>query len=297
MRGSGRRWLHPFAAMLLLVSSAAALAEVAIPPVARVTDLTGTLDAAQQQALNQQLATLEQDKGSQLVVLMVPTTQPETIEQYGIRVAEAWKLGRKGIDDGAILLVAKDDHRVRIEVGYGLEGAIPDAIAKRVIEEIVLPQFRQNNFAGGVVAGVDALDKTIRGEALPPPPTRGRSGDSNGDNRFALIGFVFILALGVGRALKSIFGTGLAAGVVGLGTGALAALVTSSLLLGVAAGVLGVVVAAVLLAGGGGGFGGGFGGGLGGLGYGIGRGGGGLGGGGFSGGGGGFGGGGSSGSW
>ncbi|MDB5987580.1 MAG: beta-propeller protein methanol dehydrogenase [Nevskia sp.] len=286
----------------LLIASVGAIlcaqADVAVPPVARVTDLTGTLDAAQTQVLSAQLASLEQDKGSQLALLMLPTTQPETIEQYGIRVAEAWKLGRKGVDDGAILLVAKDDHRVRVEVGYGLEGAIPDAIAKRVIDEIMLPHLRQNDFAGGVIAGIDALAKTIRGEALPSTPQHARRGTSGGDNRFALIGFVFIFALGIGRVLKGIFGTGLAAGAVGLGTGALVALLTTSLLFGAIAAVVGILIAAVLLAGGGGGFGGGLGGGLGGLGYGLGRGGGGFGGGGgFSGGGGGFGGGGASGSW
>jgi len=287
---------HGLRALLIAALGAVlcAQAEVAVPPVARVTDLTGTLDAAQTEALNAQLTALEQDKGSQLALLMLPTTQPETIEQYGIRVAEAWKLGRKGVDDGAILLVAKDDHRVRIEVGYGLEGAIPDAIAKRVIDEIMLPHFRQNDFAGGVIAGIDALGNIIRGEALPPPPPRASRGKPGGDSRFTVIAVVFIFALGIGRVLKGIFGTGPAAGVVGLGTGAVVALLTASLLFGALAAILGIIIAAALLAGGGGGFGGG----LGGLGYGIGRGGGGFGGGGgFSGGGGGFGGGGASGNW
>ncbi|HET6492660.1 MAG TPA: TPM domain-containing protein, partial [Burkholderiales bacterium] len=115
-------------------------AEVAIPPLtARVTDLTGTLSAAQRTALEERLAAFEAKKGSQVAVLLVPTTQPETIEQYAIRVAEQWKLGRKGVDDGVLLLVAMQDRTVRIEVGYGLEGALPDATAKRIVEEYIVP--------------------------------------------------------------------------------------------------------------------------------------------------------------
>ena len=126
---------------LALLWTAVAAAEVAVPPLsARVTDLTGTLDAGQRAALEARLEAFERAKGSQVAVLIVPTTQPETIEQYGIRVAEAWKIGRGGtIDDGVILLVAKDDRALRIEVGYGLEGALPDAIAKRIIEEVIVP--------------------------------------------------------------------------------------------------------------------------------------------------------------
>jgi uncharacterized protein len=123
--------------VLVLLLNGAAHAEVALPPLThRVTDLTGTLDAQQAQTLEARLAEFEAKKGSQLALLIVPTTQPETIEQFGIRVVQAWKLGRKSVDDGALLLVAKDDRALRIEVGYGLEGVLNDATANRIIDEV-----------------------------------------------------------------------------------------------------------------------------------------------------------------
>jgi uncharacterized protein len=156
---------------LALLAVTAAAAEVPVPALsARVTDLTGTLDAGQRAALEARLETFERTKGSQVVVLVVPTTQPETIEQYGIRVADAWKIGRGGaIDDGVILLVAKDDRTLRIEVGQGLEGVLPDAIAKRIIEETIIPQFRSGDFYGGIADGVERIIAVIEGEPLPPP--------------------------------------------------------------------------------------------------------------------------------
>ncbi|HSD60573.1 MAG TPA: YgcG family protein, partial [Burkholderiales bacterium] len=152
-------------------------AEVPVPPLqARVTDLTRTLSGGQQAALERRLAAFEQKKGSQVAVLIVPSTRPETIEQYAIRVAEQWKLGRKGVDDGALLLVAKDDREVRIEVGYGLEGVLPDATAKRIISEVIVPRFRQGDFAGGIDAGVGRMISVIEGEPLPPPQQRASGG-------------------------------------------------------------------------------------------------------------------------
>jgi uncharacterized protein len=151
----------------------ASLAQVAVPALtARVTDQTGTLSASQRAALEARLKELESRKGAQLAVLIVPSTQPETIEQFGIRVAESWKLGRKGIDDGLILIVAKNDRKLRIEVGYGLEGVVPDAIAKRVIDEIIVPRFRAGDFSGGIEAGMDRLIRLVDGEPLPPPARR-----------------------------------------------------------------------------------------------------------------------------
>ena len=136
---------------LLLLLGNPAHAEVAVPTLAaRVTDLTATLSAAEKQQLEASLAQFEAKKGAQIAVLIVPTTQPETIEQYGIRVAEAWKLGRKGVDDGALLLVAKEDRSLRIEVGYGLEGVLNDATAKRIVAEIIVPYFKRGDFHGGV---------------------------------------------------------------------------------------------------------------------------------------------------
>ena len=156
--------------LLALLLSGAAHADVAVPPLTqRVTDLAATLDAQQTQALESRLAEFEANKGAQLAVLIVPTTQPETIEQFGIRVVEAWKLGRKGVDDGALLLVAKDDHTLRIEVGYGLEGVLNDATAHRIVDEIIVPHFKRGEFYSGVESGVTAMMRVIDGEPLHRP--------------------------------------------------------------------------------------------------------------------------------
>ena len=158
--------------LLLLTACGDVLAQdlVPVPPLrGHVTDLTGTLTSQQVASLDESLAAFERDHGSQIAVLMVPTTKPEAIEQYSIRVAEAWKVGRKKIDDGVIVVVAKNDHRLRIEVGYGLEGAIPDAIAKRVIQEVMAPHLVEADFYGGLRAGTAQLMKLIEGEQLPPP--------------------------------------------------------------------------------------------------------------------------------
>jgi uncharacterized protein len=148
----------------------AAVADVAVPPLTgRVVDQTGTLSSGDIARLTQTLRDLEARKGSQVTVLIVPTTQPETIEQYSIRVADAWKIGRKRVDDGAILVIAKDDRRLRIEVGYGLEGALTDVTTKRIIDEIITPRFRSGDFAGGIAAGVGRIVGVIDGEPLPAP--------------------------------------------------------------------------------------------------------------------------------
>src|SRR6202161_4757804 len=155
---------------LLMCWAFAAFADVAVPPLSgRVVDQTGTLSAGDISALTQTLKNLETRKGSQVAVLIVPTTAPETIEQYSIRVAEAWKIGRKKIDDGALLAVAKDDHKVRIEVGYGLEGALTDVTARRIIDEVITPKFRSGDFAGGISAGITRIIGVIEGEAWPKP--------------------------------------------------------------------------------------------------------------------------------
>lgn len=248
---------------------------------ARVTDQTGTLSAAVKQAIEARLADLEARKGSQLAILVLPSTGQETIEQFGIRVAEQWKLGRKGVDDGVLLLVAKDDRTLRIEVGYGLEGAIPDAVAKRVIEEVITPRFKAGDFEGGIGAGVDALIGLIDGEPLPAPPAASTGAFSSAlfDDLFPVaILFIFV----VGGIMRAIFGR-----LLGASVASGVAFVAAWLLAGVflAALVLALVVFIITLAGGGGGRIGGGGGGWS------------SGGGGFSGGGGGFGGGGASGRW
>ena len=171
MRGL-RSLLAIVAGVALTLANAGADDRQAIPDLhARVTDITNTLDGTQKQTLESELAALEQRKGAQLGVLVVPTTSPEDIAQYSIRVFDAWKLGRKGIDDGALLVVAKNDHRVRIEVARGLEGAIPDAAAARIIREYITPKFRAGDFYGGIHDATGMLTKLIDGEQLPPPMT------------------------------------------------------------------------------------------------------------------------------
>jgi uncharacterized protein len=281
------------AGLVLLFTFALAGADVAVPPLAaRVTDLTGTLSGGAVARIEAKLAALEAKKGSQLAVLIVPTTQPEEIEQYGIRVAEAWKLGRKGVDDGAILIVAKNDRRVRIEVGYGLEGAMPDAIANRIIAETVTPHFKLGDYDGGVEAGIDQMISVVNGEPLPEPDQKWEHHGRGLGSMLPLLLIVVFVASGV---LRSIFGRFFGSLATGGLAGGIVWLLSHLMPIGIGAGVVAFLFA--MLAGsstrrwtGGGGWGGGLGG--------FGRGGfGGGGGGGFGGGGGGFGGGGASGSW
>ncbi len=167
-----------------------------------VVDTSGTLAAADRQALVAKALALQQRKGSQLQVLIVPTTGGETIEQYARRVFDQWRLGREGVDDGVLLLVAINDRRVRIEPGYGLEGAIPDAIANRIIQEYLVPQFRAGDYSGGIAAASSALIGLIDGEPLPPPVSSHRqSSDAGGGS------WMFGLFLGVmaGSLLAGIF--------------------------------------------------------------------------------------------
>ena len=183
------------AGVVLTLASALADDRQPIPDLhARVTDLTNTLDGTQKQTLESELAALEQRKGAQLGVLVVPTTQPEEIAQYAIRVFDAWKLGRKGIDDGALLIVAKNDHRVRIEVARGLEGAIPDAAASRIIREYITPKFRAGDFYGGIHDATTTLTKLIDGEQLPPPMTKESDDHSSLPNLifFGLFGAIWL---------------------------------------------------------------------------------------------------------
>jgi uncharacterized protein len=254
--------------LALCLAPAAWAQQAAIPPLTSpVVDTTGTLDAAQTQALEAQALALQQRKGSQLQILMVPSTQPESIEQYTQRVFEQWQIGRKGVDDGVLLVVAKDDRRVRIEPGYGLEGAIPDAIANRVIQEYLAPQFRTGDYAGGLSAATGALVTLIDGEELPAPVSDHRATrNPDGDGwTFALVIGFFVgsvlraLLSGVPRPLRGLLG--------GAGAAVAAFLFTS---LWLASGLAGLVALFIGLSsskagrfarsggwGGGGGFGGG----------------------------------------
>src|SRR5882757_735352 len=184
---------------LLLCWASVALAMVAVPPlVGRVVDQTGTLSSGDVASLNQTIRNFEARKGSQIAVLIVPTTDGEAIEQFSLRVAEAWKIGRKKIDDGAVLVIAKNDRHLRIEVGYGLEGALTDVTSKRIIDEDITPKFKNGDFAGGVSAGVSRIVRVIDGEQLPAPEpphwqSRGLLSDLDALNPFLLF-FVFIVS-------------------------------------------------------------------------------------------------------
>ncbi|MGC2049711.1 MAG: TPM domain-containing protein [Gallionella sp.] len=271
--------------LLALLLAGAAHAEVAVPPLThRVTDLTATLDARQIQALESRLADFESKKGVQLAVLIVPSTEPEAIEQFGIRAVDAWKLGRKGVDDGALLLVAKDDRTLRIEVGYGLEGALNDATANRIIDGIIVPRFKRGEFYAGIESGLAAIMKVIEGEPLPPPRRAAASGKFDIES---LLFIAFGLVVVVGGMLRALLGRFPAAVLMGGALAVLAWVIVAQLVIALLVGLMAFVF--VLLGGGGRGFGGYGGGGFRGGGYG--------GGGGFSGGGGGFGGGGASGRW
>lgn len=276
-------WMRALRAGLgaLLLVATSAFAQLAVPPVARVSDQTATLSGADIAALERTLQDFEQRKGSQIAVLVVPSTAPETVEQYALRVAETWKLGRKGVDDGALLLVAKDDRALRIEVGYGLEGALTDITAKRIVSDVIVPYFRQGDFAGGIRAGVDRMIGVIDGEPLPEP-SRAAAGAEGGIEQYAPM--LFIVALGLGGVLRAMLGRLPGALATGGVVGFIAWIVVGLLPIAVVAGIVALLIT---LFGGGRGIGG-FGGG-GGFGHG--------GGGGFGGGGGGFGGGGASGRW
>ena len=261
------RWVWCCLVVALLVLAPPGMAQqlAAIPAFdSPVVDTTGTLDAASKQQLEQQALALQQRKGSQLQVLVIPSTRPETIEQYAVRAFESFKLGRKGLDDGLLLVVAKDDRKVRIEVGYGLEGAIPDIAAGRVIQEYMVPKFRQGDYAGGIVDAVAQLVKLIDGEPLPEPVASHPTGpDRGGEWLFALVAAFFVASF-----LRSVFG-GLPAGVRALlcgGGAGIAALFLSSLLfVGGFGALIGFIVGIVSGGGGGryarhrdwGGFGGG----------------------------------------
>lgn len=287
-------------APLLIPTVGSAQSFVPVPELReRVTDLTGSLDTGQRASLSTKLESLEDDTGAQVAVLLVPTARPEAIEQFALRVAEAWQLGREGVDDGALLLVALEDREVRIEVGYGLEGALTDATSRRIIDEAILPHFRNGDMYGGLAAGVDRITAVVRGEELPPP----EGPETETSDWRGLLPVLFIAVLVGGTILRAILGRLVGSAATGGLTGFLVFALTA--LWGAA---LGAGIVAFLLAltmggsrgwttggrrGGGGFFGGwgGFGGMGGGWGGGLG------GGGGWSGGGGGFGGGGASGRW
>jgi uncharacterized protein len=222
-RGSKKPWFGFQAALLflLVIAGLPLHADVPVPPLEqRVTDLTGTLTPDQRAGLESRLAALEAEKGSQIAILLVPTTQPETIEQYSIRVVDTWKLGRKGVDDGVLVLLAKQDRAARVEVGRGLEGVIPDAVANRIVEDVMIPFFRQGNFYGGLSAGLDRIAGLIRGEPLPAPEKDWKQTPDVGT------GFILSVFGGLfgGQVLRLMFGAFLGGLIAAVGAGAVAML-------------------------------------------------------------------------
>ncbi|WP_185733327.1 YgcG family protein [Burkholderia sp. Bp8998] len=215
-----------------------AWADVPVPSlVARVTDETGTLTVEQKAVLEQTLKAFETRKGTQISVLIVPTTEPESIEQFSMRVVEQWKLGRKKVDDGVLLLVAKNDHTLRIEVGYGLEGVLTDATSNRIIDDVIVPRFRAGDFYGGISAGTDSIMRVVGGEPLPPPQSRPHASDGAG----RLLPVLFLLTVAAGGVLRAVFGRLPGAFVTGGIVGVLAWIVSGAILVAVAAGLIALV--------------------------------------------------------
>jgi uncharacterized protein len=234
--------------MLLFCSIARAQPLVAVPPLSeRVIDLTGTLTAVESQNLIAKLAAFEAEAGPQIVVLMVPTTQPEDIASYAQRVGETWKIGRRDVGDGLLVIVAKNDRKLWIAPAKALEGAVPDLAARKIVAETITPRFKQGNFAGGIDAGVDALISRIKGENLPAPTARDRSrGGGAGDFGFApfeLLLFAFVALPILATVLRGIFGRGLGSLAAGAAGGGIAWFVTQSLLFAGIGGVIGFVLA------------------------------------------------------
>ncbi|MGA8009159.1 MAG: TPM domain-containing protein, partial [Thiomonas sp.] len=241
MTPSRSTWRYRLALWLaaLLWSGFAVAAQTALAPVpaltSPVTDLTGTLTPDQTATLDQELRGFAAQHGSQIAILLVPSTAPEAIEQYSIRVVDAWKLGRKVQDDGVLLLVAKDDRTMRIEVGYGLEGTIPDAIAKRIIAEVITPQFKQGDYFAGLQAGVQQIIKLIDGEQLPRPKTTGGAGRSSTQE----LGFLVLIgAVVIGSMLRTVLGRSVGAGLSGLVAAGVAWWIVGSFFLALALGAL-----------------------------------------------------------
>jgi len=229
---------------LLLCWASAALALVAVPPLSgRVVDQTGTLSAGDIESLTQTLKDLETRKGSQVAVLIVPTTDGEAIEQFSLRVAEAWKIGRKKVDDGALLVIAKNDRRLRIEVGYGLEGALTDATTKRIIDEEITPKFKAGDFGGGVAAGVDRIVRVVNGEKLPEPAPPHWQDTQSFDPEDLFNPFLIIPAIFFGGLLRSLLGRLLGS----VAAGALTALIAWFLVGSVMASLIVGAIASVIV--------------------------------------------------
>lgn len=249
-----------WAAILLTWVAPLAQAQQAVPPLsARVIDQTATLTEDERNALVQRLAAFEKERGSQVVVLIVSTTAPEDIAAYAHRVADTWQIGRQAVGDGILLLVAKQDRTVRIEVARALEGAVPDLAAYRIIDGIIVPAFRQGHFARGIGEGVEALMGLIRGEGLPLPAEERAQGNEAGAED--LLAFLFVGVPVLGSVLIGMLGRKKGALATGVVAGLLVRWLTASSVLAIGAAIAAVVFLLVLGVGAGGGGRGGRGGG------------------------------------
>lgn len=234
-------WRAAIVAALFLAVAFPASADVAVPQLTgRVVDQTGTLSSTDVASLSQKLRDFETRKGSQIAVLIVPTTQPETIEQFSIRVADAWKIGRKKVDDGAVLVVAKNDRHLRIEVGYGLEGALTDVTSRRIIDEIITPKFRTGDFGGGISDGVDRMIRVIDGEPLPVPSPTVNFG--NLDDLAPIFIVTLFASIGVGGFFRAMLGRLLGSLLTGGIIAAITWFILGSAALAAAVGVLGFII-------------------------------------------------------
>ena len=230
-------------AAFLVATVAGAQALQPVPALAaRVTDLTGTLTPAERSGLEEKLSAFEARKGAQIAVLIVPTTQPEAIEQYSIRVVDTWKLGREKPDDGALLLVALQDRALRIEVGRGLEGALTDLVSNRIIDETITPRFREGDFAGGISAGVDRMISVVDGEPLPEPEKHWTGPPDIG----GLLPILFFVVFFASTILRAIFGRALGSLATGGVAGGLAWFLTQLLGISIGVGLIGLVLSLAL---------------------------------------------------
>ena len=236
------------AAAALLLAFCATAEDAPIPPLTgRVLDISGALTAGQKRELEASLEAFETRKGSRIAVLITGTTFPEPIESFAIRVAETWKIGRKGVDEGIVVVMAKSDQAMRIEVGYGMEHVVPDAVAKRLVEEEFIPKVREGDVYGGLRAGLDRLMRVIDGEPLPEPKQEaGRGSDLRSIEAYYIVFLVIVIA--VAGLLRALFGRVPAATMVGLGTGLLAWLIVAQVIV---AALVGIVAFTFTLAGGG----------------------------------------------
>jgi len=235
------RWLLLGLVALLLSFGSQAQGLQAIPELhARAMDQTGTLDAASLAALEAKLSAFEAERGSQVVVLMLPTTAPEDITDYTQRLGDAWKIGRKEVGDGVLFVIAKDDRRLRIATAKTLEGAIPDLMARRILDQAVTPAFRTGDYAGGIQAGVDQILARIRGEELPLPGAATAGADGGFEWMDLLIFLVFAVPI-IASVLRSIFGNKWGVLLTGLGAGGLAWVITAVFWIAVGAGLLGML--------------------------------------------------------